>query len=159
MLVVSDTSPLLNLIVIQRLELLKHLYGEIVIPSAVFSELQNNQICVTVDWIRVMSPQDRAAVDALRTDLDAGESEAIVLARELNASLLLMDERMGRRIATKSGLAVTGLLGILAEAKARGLIPLCAPVLDEMINQAGFWIGERLRADYLIALGEITPPS
>lgn len=140
---------------IQRVELLKHLYGEIVIPAAVFTELQNNQIYLTVDWIQVVTPEDRAAVHRFRSDLDAGESEAIVLARELKASLLLMDERLGRRIAIDAGFEVMGVLGILAEAKARGLIPFCAPVLDAMIKDAGFWIGAGLRAGYLRALGEL----
>ena len=100
-------------------------------------------------------PVNRAAVQALRADLDAGESEAIVLAQELKASLLLIDERLGRQLATQLGLDVTGLLGILAEAKRRGIIPACAPLLDDMIGRAGFWVGERLRSDYLKALGEI----
>lgn len=125
------------------------------IPSSVSSELNQNGILLTADWILVRPPQDQAAVQELRAELDAGESEAIVLAKELNAALLLIDERLGRRIAIRWGLHVTGLLGILAEAKTRGFIPMCAPVLDEMIEHAGFWIGERLRSEYLLQLGEI----
>ena len=83
MLVVSDTSPILNLVAIERLELLKELYGGIVIPPAVFSELQSNGIPTAFDWIHVIAPQNRAAVQILRSELDAGESEAIVLAQEL----------------------------------------------------------------------------
>ena len=155
MLIVSDTSPILNLVAIERLELLKDLYGSIVIPPAVSAELHDNGIFLATDWIQVVEPLNRAAVEALRADLDAGESEAIVLAQQLNASLLLIDERLGRRAATQLGLDVTGLLGILAEARKRGLISACAPLLDDMIRRAGFWIGDRLRSDYLKALGEI----
>ena len=155
MLIVSDTSPILNLVAIERLELLKDLYGSIVIPPAVSAELRDNGIFLATDWIQVVEPLNRAAVEALRADLDAGESEAIVLAQQLNASLLLIDERLGRRAATQLGLDVTGLLGILAEARKRGLISACAPLLDDMIRRAGFWIGDRLRSDYLKALGEI----
>lgn len=108
MIVVSDTSSILNLFAIQRLELLKDLYAEIVIPSSVSSELHRNGIPLTTDRIQVRHPQDRAAVQALRTELDAGESEAIVLAKELSASLLLIDERLGRRIVIQWGLQVTG---------------------------------------------------
>ena len=155
MLIVSDTSPILNLVAIERLELLKDLYGSIVIPPAVSAELHDNGIFLATDWIQVVEPLNRAAVEALRADLDAGESEAIVLAQQLKASLLLIDERLGRRAATQLGLDVTGLLGILAEARKRGLISACAPLLDDMIRRAGFWIGDRLRSDYLKALGEI----
>ena len=155
MLIVSDTSPILNLVAIERLELLKDLYGSIVIPPAVSAELHDNGIFLATDWIQVVEPLNRAAVEALRADLDAGESEAIVLAQQLNASLLLTDERLGRRAATQLGLDVTGLLGILAEARKRGLISACAPLLDDMIRRAGFWIGDRLRSDYLNLLGEI----
>ena len=121
--------------------LLKELYGGIVIPPAVFSELQRNGIPIAFDWIQVIVPQNRAAVQILRSELDAGGSEAIVLAQELPVCLLLIDERLGRRAAKRMGLEVTGLLGILAESKKRGIVPLCAPILDEMIEQAGFWIG------------------
>ena len=155
MLVVSDTSPILNLVAVERLELLKDLYGSIVIPPAVSAELHDNGTFLAMDWIQVVEPANRAAVEALRAELDAGESEAIVLAQQLNASLLLIDERLGRRAAAQLGLDVTGLLGILAEARKRRIIPACAPLLDDMIGRAGFWIGARLRSDYLKALGEI----
>jgi predicted nucleic acid-binding protein len=155
LLIVSDTSPILNLVAVGRLELLRDLYGSIVIPPAVSAELYANGIFLTADWVEVIEPGNRAAVDGLRAELDAGESEAIVLAQQLKASLLLMDERLGRRAAIQLGLDVTGLLGILAEGKKRGLINLCAPLLDSMIARAGFWIGERLRSDYLKALGEL----
>lgn len=154
MLIVSDTSPILNLAAIERLELLRDLYQSILIPPAVSAELGNNGVVVMHDWIEVATPLNRAAVQALRADLDAGESEAIVLALQLNASLLLIDERLGRRAAERLGLRVTGLLGILAEAKKRGLIVACGPLLDAMIVRAGFWIGGRLRAEYLRAVGE-----
>jgi predicted nucleic acid-binding protein len=79
----------------------------------------------------------------------------IVVAAELAAGLLLVDEKRGRRIAIDRGLEVTGLLGVLAEARARGLIPQCQPILDEMIRVAGFWIGDDLRVRYLRGLNEL----
>jgi len=90
----------------------------------------------------VVAAQGQTEVAALREQLDPGEAEAIVLAAELDAKLLLVDEKRGRRIAIDRGLEVTGLLGVLAEARARGLIPKCKPILDDMIRVAGFCIGD-----------------
>lgn len=88
-----------------------------------------------------MVAQDRNSVAALR------EQRA--------AELLLVDEKRGRRIAISRGLEVTGLPGVLAEAKARGFIPKCQPILDDMIRLAGFWIGADLRTHYLRDLNEL----
>ncbi len=102
-----------------------------------------------------MAAKDKGNVEALRDQLDPGEAEAIAVAIELNAGLLLVDEKRGRRIAMDRGLAVTGLLGVLAEAKARGFITEGRPVLDDMIRVAGFWIGDDLRSRYLRGLNEM----
>jgi hypothetical protein len=154
LIVVSDTSPILNLAAVDKLHLLRELYSEIVIPPAVQAELSNNGVALDLPWARVVGPNGRDDVLALREELDPGEAEAIVLASELGANLVLIDEKRGRRIAAHRGLEVTGLLGVLAEAKARGLISRCQPVLDEMIQVAGFWIGDELRSRYLRGLGE-----
>ena len=99
-------------------------------------------------------PKTRTRLRCSGRQLDPG-AEAIVVAAELEADLLLVDEKRGRRIAIDRGLEVTGLLGVLAEAKARGLISRCQPVLDDMIRVAGFWIGDDLRSRYLQGLNEI----
>ena len=165
MIVVSDASPILNLAAVHKLHLLRDLYAEIVLPPAVERELVRNGIHLELSlldpsrldrsWTRVVAAVDQNAVAVLREQLDPGEAEAIVVAGELEADLLLVDEKRGRRIAVDRGLEVTGLLGVLAEAKARGFIPRCQPVLDEMIRVAGFWIGDNLRARYLLGLNEL----
>ena len=136
MIVVSDTSPILNLAAVDKLHLLRDLYAEIVVPPAVWDELSRNGMQLDLSWTRVVAAQDQDDVAALRDHLDPGEAEAIVVAAELNAELILIDEKRGRRIAIDRGLEVTGLLGVLAEAKARGLIPKCQPVVVSSISQA-----------------------
>jgi predicted nucleic acid-binding protein len=154
LIVVSDTSPILNLAAVGKLHLLRDLYAEIVVPPSVQNELSRNAIQLDPSWTRVVAALNQGDVAALREQLDPGEAEAIVVAAELEAELLLVDEKRGRRVAIDRGLEVTGLLGVLAEAKARSLIPRCQPVLDDMIRIAGFWIGDDLRTRYLQGLKE-----
>jgi uncharacterized protein len=161
LIVVSDTSPVLNLARIGRLELLPLLYHQVLIPLTVHQELTTYQEdlpsgddLASLPWLIVTSARDQKRVQELREDLDAGEAEAIVLAIERHADLLLVDERRGRRTATAAGLTVTGLLGVMARAKQAGLIDLAKPVLDELIHHARFWIGPELYAEVLAQLGE-----
>jgi predicted nucleic acid-binding protein len=102
----------------------------------------------------VATANDQKRVQELRKDLDRSEAEAIVLAIERQADLPLVDERRGRRTASAAGLRVTGLLGVVAAAKRDGLIDLAKPVLDELIQNARFWIGPDLYAEVLAELGE-----
>ena len=161
MIVVSDTSPVLNLARIGRLRLLPLLYGQVLIPSAVFEELTASKQdlppaidLVSEPWLIVASAKDAARVQKLRGHLDPGEAEAIVLAIERRADLLLVDERRGRSTATAAGITVTGLLGVVAKAKQAGLIDLAKPVLDDLIKVARFWIGPDLYNEVLTRLGE-----
>jgi predicted nucleic acid-binding protein len=162
LIVVSDTSPVLSLARIGRLDLLRVLYQQVLIPSSVYQELKASssqppgQIDFdAVPWLIVATPLDRRRVEELREDLDLGEAEAIVLAMERRADLLLIDERRGRRVAHASGLAITGLLGVVAQAKRSGLIDAARPVLDDLIRIARFWIGPDLYTEVLTQLGEI----
>jgi len=161
LIVVSDTSPILNLARIGRLELLVSLYKQVLIPPTVFEELAVSRDATSpvidiasVSWIVLDTPKDHDRVQELRDVLDAGEAEAIVLAVERHAELLLVDERRGRRVAEALGLRITGLLGVLADAKQAGLITSVKPLLDELIQNAKFWIGPDLYRDVLAELGE-----
>jgi len=162
LIVVSDTSPILNLARIGRLELLASLYQQVLIPPAVFGELAVSRDAAlpvidvaSFSWIILETPKDQDRVQQLRDVLDAGEAEAIVLAVERQAELLLVDERRGRRMAEALGLRITGLLGVLADAKRAGLIASIKPVLDELIENAKFWIGPDLYREVLAELGEL----
>ena len=105
-------------------------------------------------WPIAAAANDRKRVQELREYLDLGEAEAIVPAIELRADLPLVDERRGRRAANAAGLAITGLLGVVATAKGAGPIDLAKPVPDESIRIARFRIGPALYAEVLSELGE-----
>jgi uncharacterized protein len=161
MIVVSDSSPIMNLACIQRLIILEQLYGSIAVPPAVYQELtvagagQPGAADIqTSMWLRTEQVANRALVLSLRMELDEGEAEAIALAIQLQADLLLLDERRGRTVAARLGLKFVGLLGIVLEAKHHGLLATIKPVLDDLIARAGFWIAPKLYARVLQAAGE-----
>lgn len=161
MIVVSDASPLIALGAVQQLDLLRTLYGEILVPSAVYAEVADvRPMAPGADqirnspWIHVREVEDRDLIQALSLEIDVGEAEAIALAIEANADLLLMDERRGRLAATRLGCRVVGVLGVVVEAKAAGLIPAVRPILDALTQEAGFRISAALRERVLAAAGE-----
>ena len=125
MIVVSDTTPLISLLKINRIDLLEKLFGKVLIPDAVFSELTvDERFQLEADQIRqkefivVKSVTNSEAASLLRraTGLDKGESEAIVLTDEWKAELLLMDEAKGRNVSAQMGLRIMGTIGILMAA-------------------------------------------
>ncbi|MEO1147365.1 MAG: DUF3368 domain-containing protein [Cyanobacteria bacterium J06638_22] len=156
MIVVSDTSPITNLAAIGQLDFLCQLYTTIVIPLAVYNEMVTAGKPVpgavevqTLSWIQTQTVSDVQAVIDLQSnqdDIDLGEAEAILLAQQLKADLLLMDERRGRALAVNYGLRVTGLLGVLLQAKRNGLIPAVKPLMDQLIEIANFRISNQLYA-------------
>lgn len=126
--VVSDTSPLHYLILSDAQEILPQLFQSVVIPPTVFRELQQPNTPDRVKqwaaalpaWVTVQKP---SALN-LTLDVDAGELEALCLAREIHAAAVLMDDRAGRAAAQKCGIAVVGTIGLLEQAAMRGLIDL-----------------------------------
>ena len=120
MLIVSDTTPLISLMKVSRLGLLEALYGEVLIPRAVFRELMTNasfpdeaEQIKRSSFIKVVDVNNTAVLDI---GLGPGETEAISYAREVQADYLLMDEAKGRKVAKSLGLNVTGTIGILLTA-------------------------------------------
>lgn len=151
MIVVSDTSILINLAWLGELELLQALYGEILIPSAVWTEVvekgsgkPGSEEIKNASWINVHSVTNQKLVKALRQDLDAGESEAIALALETQADLILMDERLGRATAQYFGLKYIGLVGVLTVARKKKLIPEIRSRMDKLRNEIGFYLSDAL---------------
>lgn len=151
MLVVSNTSPLSNLAVIGKIALLQQLYPKIFIPPVVHDELMRlHEIqpiitsSLAAEWLEIQTPTNLQLIETLQQTLDPGESEAIALALQLKVDRLLIDERLGQTIATQYGLSIRGILGILINAKDQGLIPALKPLLDQLISQAVFRIGQSL---------------
>ena len=163
MIVISDTSPLSGLAIVGQLSLLQALYGQIVIPEAVASELRRGaqddariaQV-LTLNWIETKSSTNTRLIDELQAvyKLDKGESEAISLALELKADALLIDERLGRSEASRLGLSITGMLGVLLVAKKQSLVSAIRPIVDVLIGEAGFRISDQLYREVLAAAEE-----
>jgi len=156
-IVVSDTSPLTYLHQIERFELLRTLYEEIIIPPAVKRELEEGAHAHEgLSWslLRVVKPKSWKDVSSLARSLDLGEADAIVVASELQADLLLLDEADGREVARKMGLRYTGLLGVLLEAKTRKLLPAVSTELDRLQESTNFRIRLEVRREVLRLAGE-----
>lgn len=162
MIVVSDTSPVSNLLVIGRLDLLERVYGEIIIPPKVYEEIIGiQQFGISIepillaDWIKVLGLKDPNGTAKLRSVVDEGEAEAIALALEIGADQVLIDERLGAKVAESMGLSVVGLLGVLLKAKDKNILQQVRPVLDDLVEKAGFWIGPKVRERFLLLASEI----
>ena len=161
MIIVSDTSPVSNLILIERLDLLRQLFTEIIVPPAVDAEIralkrfgQDLHEYETADWIKTREPSDLQKVENLQIKLDDGEAQAIALALEIKCDLLLMDERIGTNIARQEGLQTVGLVGVLIKAKEEKIIEKMSEVLTDLKNTAGFWLDGKLEKKILESLGE-----
>ena len=162
MTVVSNASPLINLARIGKLDLLRQLYGMLVVPQAVWDEVvvqgagQAGAAEVkAASWIKVQAVTNTALAQALQQELDAGEAEAIVLAQETRAEMLIMDERLGRETAHHLGLRYIGLIGVLTVAKRRGFIKEIKPGLEALRNASGFRVEELLYIRVLKDEGEM----
>jgi predicted nucleic acid-binding protein len=159
-IIVSDTSPLRALAHLGHLDLLEALYQEIVVPPAVARELlQQTPTLLTVDvstlaFVRIQMPSASQQVQTFKQTLDAGESEALALAIELRADLVLLDEKRARAAALHHSLSLTGTLGILIEAKRRGMIPAVRPLMEKLLNEIKFFVSQHLRTYVLQVTGE-----
>ncbi len=158
-MIVSDAGPIIVFVRIRRLLLLRDVVGSLLIPDAVYDEIVVNKegmpgACEVADapWIQSTSVIDRSFAGNLPQALHAGEREAIALAKERGAQLLI-DEFRGRRVATGLGIDVIGTLRILAEGKRRGHVPLVRPIVAEM-QSSGYRFEHNLIRDFLERVNE-----
>lgn len=158
--VVTNNTPVSSLIRIHQLPLLGLLFGRVLIPQQVVDELDRGQHVLGAwrdapgaDALVVAEPLDGPFLRQLLVQLDAGEAAAVALSVERGASLLLMDEREGRKVARRHGLRLAGTLGILLEAKQQGHLAAVKPWI-EALDREGFHLGDVLRAHVLAVAGE-----
>ncbi len=163
MRVVSNTSPVSNLAIIGRLDLLRRKYGRVVIPDAVRRELARLghpegrvriEAALDEGWLSVEAVPDRRLLPLLRSRIDEGEAEAIELARQTEAGLLLIDDLEGRRVTAEESLPYTGLLGVLAEERLAGNIPSLKAEIDRLRSECRFFVSAKVETAILRGVGE-----
>jgi predicted nucleic acid-binding protein len=153
--VVVNSTPIIALLRVGRLEILRKLYSEITIPKAVRDEvvIKNSRALDNHGWIRVMAISNVAAKEAFISALHDGEVETMLLAKELNADLVIMDDALARRHAKYLELNITGTIGVLLRAKHDGVIDEIKPILDDLLK-FGFYISDCVCRDVLRLAGE-----
>jgi len=151
--VVSNSSPLIALARIRRLDLLLAIFESVLIPPAVAREISPS-IPVLPAWLRIQAASVLPPASLLRRRLGDGEWEALALAIELRADWIILDDLPARRSAEASGLNVIGTLGTLLAAKRAGLLESVRPELDALVRTA-FFLSPQLYDKLLLAAGEI----
>jgi uncharacterized protein len=161
LIVISNSSPIILLARIGRLDLLRDLFGAVIIPPAVRLEIlgaggdrPGAAELAEAAWVRVQAVADQEMIQSLLGELGSGEAEVIALANESQEPVIaLLDDAAGRRHARERGVPVLGTAGILIRSKERGLIPLVRPHLDE-IRVAGLYLSDALYDRLLDSVGE-----
>ena len=159
-LVVSNSTPLIVLGNVGRAELLRDVYGQVLIPQAVRREVLAKEdaaarlLAAAPGWIAVREAPTPDVASLIRSQLHAGEVEAIMLARSVGADLVILDDNAAKKAAKRLGMDVTGTLGVLVRAKREGLIERVGPVLDEL-DDVGFYASKRVREFVLSRAGEV----
>jgi predicted nucleic acid-binding protein len=161
MIVVADTSVILNLCRVQHEHLLQQLFKRVLIPAEVageFARLTKIQKrfsgLVLPNWIEILPAPKLFPTEVIEAQLDIGESAAIALCLNQKADVLLIDEKVGREVATRLGVRTVGILGILVEARDQKLISSMKVLLDRLESEANFWISSDLRLRVLQLAGE-----
>ena len=161
--VVSNTSPVLNLAIINQLDFLRQQFAEVLIPPTVLAELKTDtefpgadivRQALQANWLRVVEVRDARVSQALALELDGGEAAAIALALEMGVEAVLMDERDGRAKAKAFGLQPVGVLGVLLRAKRDGQLDSVERAMQALRRDAGFFIDDDLFTAVLTEAGE-----
>jgi len=159
--VVSNSSPLIHLAKIDQLNLLKHFFGEILVPEAVYKECivegkykKDSKKIEKADWIEITKIRDENLKNSFMMVLDEGEAEVITLAIEESAELVLLDDYEAREVARNYGLNITGVIGILIKAKYEKKIVSLKDELEKL-RKTGFWLSDNLYTKILREVSEL----
>jgi predicted nucleic acid-binding protein len=148
---VVNSTCLIALEGIERLNLLRAVYGEVIAPPAVLEE-----VAADIDWLVTKEPANPAVSMALQSQLGKGEAAAIALAIEMSDVVIILDDKKARRVARQMGLKVVGTLGTLLRAKRLGIIVEVQPILEEL-KTVGFRYSTALYNEVLRLSGEEAP--
>lgn len=140
---VVDSTCLIALERIDRLDVLPPLFPDIVVPPAVVEEFGSSPA-----WMTIRKVSNHLSLAALRTQLHRGEAEAIALAAEIEADRIVLDDKKARRVARELGLHPIGTVGVILRAKRKGVVPHCRPLLDDLMRE-GFYLSDPLYEEAL----------
>ena len=158
--IIVNSTPIIILGNINKLSILKEIYKEIIIPKAVFDEISakndkaKSSLLQNQDWIKILEVKDKTNRKIYQSKLHNGEVEVMMLAQEISADLLIIDDNTAKKTAKFLGLTVTGTLGVLLKAKSLKIIKEIKPILEEML-QKDFYISENLIKIVLKSANEI----
>lgn len=158
MIVISNTTPFISLCSVELLHLLPSIFGEVLVAPSVVDECnEGGRIFVpdlaSLPWVKVQPVENETRLPAL-FELDRGERDTLLLAAMQVNTLVIMDEKLGRNMAEYMGLQVTGTLGVLAKARAQGIIPSFSQAASRM-REHGIYFHEGLVNRIATRLGEV----
>ena len=142
--IISDTSCFIILSKIEKLDLLKSVYGQIITTSDIAEEFGEK----LPDWVIVEDVSDKSRQRILELQIDRGESSAIALALEIQNSTLILDDFKARKIAQQLGISFTGTIGVIIKAKLNGIIPSIKPYVEK-IKETNFRISAEIELQAL----------
>jgi predicted nucleic acid-binding protein len=156
---VSNTTPIISLSAIGKIEILRDIFEEVIIPKAVYDEIKSkhdgygyNEVDLT--FIKVETVKNTELVPLFLSLLDTGEAETIALSKELGADNTIIDENIGYGVAKETGLNVIRTLSILLKAKETGIVTEVKPLIDEMVIK-GRWYSNRVYRSFLSRANEL----
>ena len=159
MITVSNTTPIISLSSIGKIEILRDIFREIIIPQAVYDEIKSKQYGygyneVDLAFIKIKKVINMDLMSQYQDQLDIGEAETIALSKELDADNTIIDENIGYNVAKESGLNVVRTLSILLKAKENNIVTEVKPLIEEMILN-GRWYSNRVYRLFLSRANEL----